>query len=294
VLRGEYVPPFYRKQARNSLIIGASTSTIRACQKADPAIDHVLRRADFFSDGVPLAVLRREPQPPYPFHAHDFSELVLVTRGDATHCLPNFSYRLKPGDVFVINGPQAHGFRDLNDLHLVNILYEPGAMLPPEHARARLARALAMVGDLEEELRARYPGHETAARAHFHLLVTFLARAYSEQTGAAVPHRFMHMAAVISHMEEHYAQSATLEQLAALAACSPSNFARNFRKTTGLSPIAYLLNVRMRHAAKYLAQTDLSVQEIAQRVGIDDSNYFSRQFRAHHKCSPSHYRAQRR
>ncbi|PIY48354.1 MAG: AraC family transcriptional regulator, partial [Armatimonadetes bacterium CG_4_10_14_3_um_filter_59_10] len=68
---------------------------------------------------------------------------------------------------------------------------------------------------------------------------------------------------------------------------------RAFRNATGCSPLDYLVRVRIHHAMELLKEADLSIAEVARRVGFADSNYFSRQFRALVGSSPRGYRSAR-
>ena len=45
-----------------------------------------LRKEDWFhSDGFPIVVARRDPQEPFGLHAHEFSEIVIITGGTGLH-----------------------------------------------------------------------------------------------------------------------------------------------------------------------------------------------------------------
>ena len=52
----------------------------------------------------------------------------------------------------------------------------------------------------------------------------------------------------------------------------------------------YLLNLRLNHAAKLLATTDMPIMEVAIACGFEDSNYFSRAFNKNFHISPRAYR----
>jgi len=79
---------------------------------------------DFFSDpALPMAVHRRTAQRPKELHSHDFSELVLVLGGNAIHFTEEGKHAIRKGDVFVIQGELAHGYRDSNNLSLINLMF---------------------------------------------------------------------------------------------------------------------------------------------------------------------------
>jgi AraC-like DNA-binding protein len=63
-----------------------------------------------------------------------------------------------------------------------------------------------------------------------------------------------------------------------------------FREATGLSPKQFQLKARMERAARLLAESPLSVGEIATQVGYDNIYHFSRQFKRALGISPAHYR----
>ncbi|MDY7010410.1 MAG: AraC family transcriptional regulator [Planctomycetota bacterium] len=80
-----------------------------------------------------------------------------------------------------------------------------------------------------------------------------------------------------------------MNDIAHAAHMSVDYFGRHFKASTGVTPIQYLLNVRM-EAARELILTDLKVSDIARMVGIEDPYYFSRVFRRANGLPPLQYR----
>ena len=97
------------------------------------------------------------------------------------------------------------------------------------------------------------------------------------------------MTAVLQYIEEHLAESLTLEQMAQIAHFHPNYFIRIFKQSTGLSPIQYVNRLRIEKAKHYLTFTPMSVSDIADKLGLEIS-YFSRMFKDHSGFSPSEYR----
>ncbi len=60
-----------------------------------------------------------------PLHRHSYTELVFILQGSAVHTVDGQEYPLKAGDVFVINGDKVHGFKQVQDLKLCNIMFDP-------------------------------------------------------------------------------------------------------------------------------------------------------------------------
>ena len=85
----------------------------------------------------------------------------------------------------------------------------------------------------------------------------------------------------------------TVADLAMEAAVSRSSLDGRFRDVLGLSPIRYVKEWRMRIAQDLLATTEVTVAEIARRVGYDSEEAFSRAFKRAHGQSPSPWRVGR-
>src|SRR5213593_4885295 len=83
----------------------------------------------------------------------------------------------------------------------------------------------------------------------------------------------------------------TVADLAMEAAVSRSSLDGRFRDVLGLSPIRYVNEWRMRIAQDLLATTEVTVAEIARRVGSEAEEAFSRAFKRAHEQSPSLWRA---
>jgi len=82
----------------------------------------------------------------------------------------------------------------------------------------------------------------------------------------------------------------TPAEMARRVGLSPTYFSRLFTRTFGAPPRTWLKRERVRRGAQLLMETDLSVSEIAQRLGYHDIFLFSRQFKEEMGCGPTAYR----
>ena len=96
--------------------------------------------------------------------------------------------------------------------------------------------------------------------------------------------------ATIDFMEQHLDMPVSLENLAARAGQSIPYYCKLFKNRTSQSPMAYFIQLKIRKACALLDQTDLSVKEIAEKLGYEDPYYFSRLFKKVQGCPPSAYR----
>lgn len=98
-----------------------------------------------------------------------------------------------------------------------------------------------------------------------------------------IPPRFL---AVQQYIHTCFDQQITLPALAARAHLSVPHFCSEFKRYFGAPAIAYLLQVRLRHAVYLLRDRHLSITEIAQRVGYPEVYHFSKLFKQHYQLSP--------
>ena len=97
---------------------------------------------------------------------------------------------------------------------------------------------------------------------------------------------------VKDYIREHLYDNPTLEELAEHCGYSPSKFNAWFKESIGITPHAYILNLKVEQAKEQLKSTDNSITEIAQNLCFNSSDYFSSVFKKYTGLTPSQYRAQ--
>ncbi|BBZ19959.1 AraC family transcriptional regulator [Mycolicibacterium gadium] len=86
-------------------------------------------------------------------------------------------------------------------------------------------------------------------------------------------------------------QPLTIDDLAAHARMSPRTFLRRFAEETGSTPLQWILRARVDAARELLESTRLSVDQIADQVGLGTGSNLRLHFRRIVDVSPSEYRA---
>ncbi|MCK2086244.1 AraC family transcriptional regulator [Aeromonas sp. 3925] len=103
------------------------------------------------------------------------------------------------------------------------------------------------------------------------------------------PPRHLQRAAEL--MQDDSASPLSLSQLSAVAGLTPSHFVRAFSHHYGMTPHAYLLDRRIRHARTLLRQGQ-PLAEVALASGFADQAHFQRQFKRRVAATPGQYRTQ--
>ncbi len=92
-----------------------------------------------------------------------------------------------------------------------------------------------------------------------------------------------------SYIQNHYHEVIRLEDIASQCYLTEAHFCRLFKQLTGETPIYYINKFRINKAVSYLAESQYTIKEIAEKVGFVDEAYFCRCFRKYKGVPPSRY-----
>ena len=91
-------------------------------------------------------------------------------------------------------------------------------------------------------------------------------------------------------IEQHFAEEITVKKLAKLCNISVSTFTRIFKKELYMTPIEYLIEVRLQQAKKLLRRGDIPITQVALRCGFNSSSHLASSFQRVLHMTPSEYR----
>ncbi|RLD08441.1 MAG: hypothetical protein DRI44_09800 [Chlamydiae bacterium] len=244
-----------------------------------------------------------------PLHVHNFDELAVVFGGSAIHVIDEQKYPVVRGDVFVIRGKHRHTFEELDNLNIANIIFRrdyfetlekefadlPGfkALFIDEpryrinqqfksklHLNSgQLQEIMNLLNGIRDEQANILPGYNEAKERIFEFLIIKLCRDFSKKQTANTM-SLLRVSKAIDYMENNYEKRITNCLLARMTDMSESNFRYCFKKVTGLSPIDFLIKLRVEKAVGVMETTpSINVTETAMKIGFDDSAYFSKKFK---------------
>lgn len=125
------------------------------------------------------------------------------------------------------------------------------------------------------------------------ILINVLTLLHSNNPGRSGHCKTLRIERVMASMRNHLETPKPLTYYAREAGLSISRFSETFKKHCGISPMAYLAELRVQRACELLDRSDLQVGEVAAALGYGDRLYFSRLFRKHTGLPPTEYRKRR-
>ena len=96
---------------------------------------------------------------------------------------------------------------------------------------------------------------------------------------------------VKQYVNDHYAESLKLSDLAELVGMSPVSFSRFFHQRTGRTLSEYIVDIRLGFAARMLVDSPKNISEICYECGFNNLSNFNRIFKARRNCTPREFRA---
>ncbi|USB33964.1 AraC family transcriptional regulator [Paenibacillus sp. YPG26] len=158
------------------------------------------------------------------------------------------------------------------------------------------ARHLAeLLLEISKNLRDQ-PDYHWPCRSRSYLMeLLFLVRRSYRRTGftpAAVPYNVPDsVKPILEYLHTHYREKIKLEDLTSAFHLNKTTLGEQFKRSTGISLIAYVNKIRMTMADSMLRNTLLPTTEIMERIGIRDDAHFIRHFRKYSGYSPAEYRS---
>ncbi|MGE9550159.1 HTH-type transcriptional activator RhaR [Erwinia amylovora] len=266
-----------------------------------------LAKADYFpSELMPVAVADRTPQPSFPPHIHEFSELVIVWRGNGMHLMNDRPWLITCGDLFYVRPDDCHSYESVNELVLDNIIYCPerfrlgldwSQFLPQDEAAWRLTtRGMALARGVIQQLSQESQKSDLLSRQltealFLQLLLVLQRHRYKADCAWQLPEGEqldLLMSAIQGQIATHFDLSAFCQQ----HQLSERALKQLFRQQTGMMPSQYIRQLQLCRAKFMLRSSDCLIGEVAASCGFDDSNYFSVVFTRETGLTPRAFRQQ--
>jgi AraC family transcriptional regulator of arabinose operon len=140
------------------------------------------------------------------------------------------------------------------------------------------------------EIQLKKYKYESLCGAYLHELIIAIARHIELLKNGNNYEKHNNISNTIKAMHNNYSNNINIDEYAKQCYISKYHYIRLFKEQTGMSPYAYVINIRMEKAKEYLKLTNLSISEIAEIVGYNNPFNFSNIFKKYTGQSPSSYR----
>ncbi len=224
-----------------------------------------------------------------------------ILEGTGTYTVGEIKHHLGPGDAFLIRPNQTviYAADSASEWKYAFFAFAGAAaeqLLSRTSFETRDVIHLAddSIYDLIEETTKRLTSysHNEDLYAVMQLMKVFFVLAEQKDNAADTEYQPIRsdFKKVLDYISLHYTERVSVGQLAKLVSLDRSYFCRAFKKTMGISPKQYLVEMRLDKARFMLTETDLPVTRISIMVGFQSFQSFSRLFVNKFQQSPKKYR----
>lgn len=249
-------------------------------------------------------------------HWHDAIEVVDVEQGHLLCQTNQHTFELEKGDLCFINRQQLHrliGEGELQgsartlvigtslvsqipqvaDKYILPILQDATFehILLPGH-KVHSARIRDLVNDIDLMIRERPSAWELEVISACYQIFRELYCLLSERNDVQEPTdaNILVVKEMIAFIRRCYSEDIQLDDIALAGSVSKSTCSRLFRRYTGRSPVAYLIDYRLEMGAMMLRASDDAIAAISHACGFSQQGYFTRMFQRAYGVTPLAYR----
>lgn len=244
----------------------------------------------------------------YP-HVHNELEITCITKGQGIFFINNQAYNVKEGDILFVPSDSIHLAKATTktSASFFSVVFSPNCFCISAQSHI-YTKYIAPVIDgrihFTNHLNGSASWHKdawklakdienAASRTDTELLcqsslLKLWHLFFSHSTpGKLTPNiRSMSLKASIDYMHTHFSEHITVRDLANISHMSGGHFSRTFKDYMKISPLNYLIQIRIDESIKLLQKSNLSIGEIALRCGFNDFSYFCKVFRKKMNCTP--------
>jgi len=240
-------------------------------------------------------------------HTHPFTELFYVVDGKGEFNIQGQRFPVKPNDFVIINPQVEHTelsspdepleyiVLGINGLSFSNLtpVSEGGHPFSFFNLRDEQKDILRYLNAMVQEATSQSMSYELVCHNLLEILLIKILRHQHFDLEVGKQSKATKDISFIKHyLETYYHESIQLEDLASMTHLSRFYISHSFKKEIGMSPMEYLIDIRIKESKILLRTTNYSIAQGEDIVGFTTPTYFSKQFRKSTGISPTDYREQ--
>lgn len=249
------------------------------------------------------------------WHWHTEVEFVFIEKGTAEFLVGSGRYVLTEGMGIFINSQVIHRFEASESVIIPNIVFSPSllsaedSLIYRKYIQPLLDSSIKCLifspevpwqKEVLKNLLSVFDAQNTERIGEIktvELLLKIWETVYenaniseSIPVAKAAAHTQAQLQIMMQYIHKNYSEHITLADIAQTVSVSKSSALNIFNKYLRISPVNYLINYRLKCAAKLLASTDSNIYSIASNTGFENTGYFCRSFKELFGVTPSEYR----
>lgn len=239
-------------------------------------------------------------------HDHDYFEVFLIESGKTAHWINGVSQVLEPGQLAFLRPHDVHAFsaNKKTGCQIINVMFraetaahlaqryapsvagrffDAATPLPEVHmlSEARFTRAVNVAQQLQTS-------HRSLARIEEFLLFLTNRVAHAAVSDQNEAPKWFSEACSAAQSREVFSQGAT--GFIKVAGRSHEHVCRTCKAVTGMTPSEYINKIRLEYAGHLLRSDEVSIDDVVDDCGFENTSYFYRLFRRQFGTTPKAYR----
>jgi len=236
------------------------------------------------------------------FHRHTFCEVMYITAGSGVIFIGDDQYRIKAGDIVIYNTGILHEERCLGEelsilffaVDNIRIPGMPEGCIVPSGASPVIESGSyddvlkVFLSVMVDELNQKNIHYKAISTNIATVICHYILRLYGVEVKN--PDHLEICNKFYLYVEQNYKSDINLDTFSDSIYISKYHFIHMFKEATGISPMKYLMLIRLSAARDLLGRTEMPIREIAESIGYKDAQSFSRAFKNNEGVSPTEYR----
>ena len=236
-----------------------------------------------------------------PLHTHDYFEIEIITDGEVLSVFNGTELKLNRGNAYILSPTDVHDLRIIKPIEIYKLMIIPD--WAGEKILHKLMNNIGTVKFTEEELNDLIPlldlivkegqtNSKLSKDLLNHLLSCLLIlfnrkHKIASQIQPLTAITNFHIKKAVNYILLNYTSPINSEDVAKEINLNPVYFCSLFHKTTGVTFINYINNLRLHRAKQLLTLESLSVSEVCYSCGFNSSSNFLRAFKKKYGYAPN-------